>query len=308
MRARCRRPDGPLRQTTGFPDDPVVRLSVIHGTAPMILRVRVPSWTAGPPGVTLNGVPLLPLVVPSGSPAVTTGRTSGVAAASAGAAGGWVVVSRHWHSGDYLQVTLPMRLATTAAPDDPAVTAVTYGPVVLSGLYGASYATADATATAAPASSAAATAAPSSGADRNPQLRRPSPPPAPSAASRRIWHLRRLRDLGRLRPAHHPAAQRQRRHPPAPGARHGLDPAHHRPADDLRGDRRRPADHDDPGRPRPARALHRLLALHLTARSGIGVPARCAAWRLGCGRRFTSSGDWTPGVRAAGRRRASPGS
>ena len=159
---RCAAQGLTLRQTTGFPDDPVVRLSVIHGTAPMILRVRVPSWTAGPPGVTLNGVPLPAAVVPSASAAVTTGRTSGVAAASAGAAGGWVVVSRHWHPGDYLQVTLPMRLAFTAAPDDPAVTAATYGPVVLSGLYGTSYATADATATAAAASSAAATAAPAS--------------------------------------------------------------------------------------------------------------------------------------------------
>jgi hypothetical protein len=35
-----------------------------------------------------------------------------------------------------------MRLAFTSAPDDPAVQAVTYGPVVLSGLYGASYASA----------------------------------------------------------------------------------------------------------------------------------------------------------------------
>jgi DUF1680 family protein len=107
----------------------------------MILRVRVPSWTAGPPGVVLNGTALRNTVVPSGSDAVTTGRTTGVAADSAGAAGGWVVVSRHWHPGDYLEVTLPMRLAFTAAPDAPAIQAVTYGPVVLSGLYGASYAT-----------------------------------------------------------------------------------------------------------------------------------------------------------------------
>ena len=55
---RCAAQGLTLRQTTGFPDDPVVRLTVIHGTAPMILRVRVPSWTAGPPGVTLNGAPL----------------------------------------------------------------------------------------------------------------------------------------------------------------------------------------------------------------------------------------------------------
>jgi len=138
---RCADQGITLRQTTGFPDDPVVRLTVVRGTAPMILRVRVPSWTAGPPGVVLNGTALRNTVVPSGSDAVTTGRTTGAAAGSAGAAGGWVVVSRHWHPGDYLQVTLPMRLAFAAAPDAPDIQAVTYGPVVLSGLYGTSYAT-----------------------------------------------------------------------------------------------------------------------------------------------------------------------
>src|SRR6516165_3126740 len=138
---RCADQGITLRQTTGFPDAPVVRLTVVRGAAPMILRVRVPSWTAGPPGVVLNGAALRNTLVPSGSDAVTTGRTAGAAAASAGAAGGWVVVSRHWHPGDYLEVTLPMRLAFAAAPDAPAIQAVTYGPVVLSGLYGTSYAT-----------------------------------------------------------------------------------------------------------------------------------------------------------------------
>jgi DUF1680 family protein len=126
-----------LRQTTGFPDDPVVRLTVVRGTAPMILRVRVPGWTAGPPAVVLNGTPVPDTVVPSGSDAVTTGLTAGVASARAGAGGGWVVVSRRWNPGDYLEVTLPMRLALSPAPDDPAVQAVTYGPVVLSGRYAA---------------------------------------------------------------------------------------------------------------------------------------------------------------------------
>jgi len=118
---RCADQGITLRQATGFPDDPVVRLTVVRGAAPMTLRVRVPSWTAGPPGVVLNGTPLRNAVVPRGT-------------------GGWVAVSRRWRPGDWLEVTLPMRLAFTSAPDDPAVQAVTYGPVVLSGLYGASYA------------------------------------------------------------------------------------------------------------------------------------------------------------------------
>jgi uncharacterized protein len=125
---RCADQGITLRQTTGFPDDPVVRLTVVRGAAPMVLRVRVPGWTAGPPGVVLNGMPLRNAVVRAGS-----GATAGAGP------GGWVVVSRHWRPGDSLTVTLPMRLAFTPAPDAPAVQAASYGPVVLAGLYGASY-------------------------------------------------------------------------------------------------------------------------------------------------------------------------
>jgi len=116
---RCADQGVTLRQTTGFPDEPVVRLTVAQGAAPLLLRVRVPAWTAGTPGVVLNGTALHDAVV-----------------------SGWVTVSRHWQPGDWLEVTLPMRLAFRPAPDNPAVQAVTYGPVVLSGLYGASYAAA----------------------------------------------------------------------------------------------------------------------------------------------------------------------
>ena len=48
--------------------------------------------------------------------------------------GGWVAVRRRWQAGDVLQVTLPMQLAVEPTPDHPAVQALTYGPVVLSGV------------------------------------------------------------------------------------------------------------------------------------------------------------------------------
>jgi DUF1680 family protein len=48
----------------------------------------------------------------------------------------WVVLRRHWQPGDVLQVTLPMQLAVEPTPDHPAVQALTYGPVVLSGVHG----------------------------------------------------------------------------------------------------------------------------------------------------------------------------
>jgi DUF1680 family protein len=112
-----------LRQVTGFPDDPVTRIEVTDGAGPMTLRVRVPAWTAGTPLVRLNGT-LVPGAVVSS------------------AAGEWVVIDRCWQQGDQLEVTLPMSLGYSPAPDQPSVQAVTYGPVVLAGAYGTRAATA----------------------------------------------------------------------------------------------------------------------------------------------------------------------
>jgi DUF1680 family protein len=149
---RCADQGVTLRQDTGFPDDPVVRLTVTSGFAAMTLRVRVPSWTAGPPAVVLNGAPL-----------------------RAAAAAGWVTVFRRWQPGDTLEVTLPMRLTFHPAPDAPSVQAVSYGPVVLAGRgAGAAYAAPDA------AADAVDDAALVSGV-RHPAVRHaaPQPPPLP---------------------------------------------------------------------------------------------------------------------------------
>ncbi|MGE5293024.1 MAG: glycoside hydrolase family 127 protein [Micromonosporaceae bacterium] len=109
-------PDGgiTLRQTTGFPDEPRTRIKVVSGEAAMVLRVRVPSWVDGQAKAWLNGV----------------------AVRGPAAPGTWLVIEKNWRPGDSLEVSLPMQLALSQAPDDPAVQAVTYGPVVLSGAYG----------------------------------------------------------------------------------------------------------------------------------------------------------------------------
>src|SRR6516164_341828 len=110
-----------LQQATGFPDDPLITLSVISGAATMTLRVRVPAWADGPPAVMLNSV-----LIPDAVTAPLFPRP---------ASGGWVAIRRRWQAGDVLEVALPMRLAFEPARDHPAVQAVTYGPVVLSGVY-----------------------------------------------------------------------------------------------------------------------------------------------------------------------------
>ncbi len=104
-----------LRQETGFPDNPSVVITTVAGASVMSLRVRVPSWTSGPPLVRLNGAVVrdLPGAVP----------------------GGWIVIRRTWRAGDRLEVTLPMMVTFEPAPDQPSVQAVTYGPAVLSGVY-----------------------------------------------------------------------------------------------------------------------------------------------------------------------------
>jgi DUF1680 family protein len=112
-----------LQQATGFPDDPVITLSVISGAATMTLRVRVPAWVDGRPVVMLNGA-----LIPDAAAVPISGPISG----------GWVAVRRRWQAGDVLAVTLPMRLAFEPTPDHPNVQAVTFGPVVLSGVSSAS--------------------------------------------------------------------------------------------------------------------------------------------------------------------------
>jgi hypothetical protein len=108
---RCADQGLTLRQETGFPDDPSTKLTVTSGDAVMLLRIRAPGWIAAEPRVVLNGTPL-----------------------RIAASGGWIVIGRRWQAGDEVTVTLPMRLAFRPAPDDPTAAAVTYGPVVLSGL------------------------------------------------------------------------------------------------------------------------------------------------------------------------------
>jgi uncharacterized protein len=109
-----------IRQSTSFPNEPRTRITVTAGQATMAIRVRIPSWVAGRAQAWLNGA----RVDDPGTP------------------GSWLAVERNWQPGDGLEVSLPMRLSLNPTPDDPAVQAVTYGPVVLSGAYGTDAATA----------------------------------------------------------------------------------------------------------------------------------------------------------------------
>jgi len=114
-RVRCADQGITLRQATTFPAEPGTTLTVVEGSAAMVLRVRVPAWIAGTPQVRLNGQRL-------------TGTVRG----------GWITVTRYWQPGDELHVTFPMTVNLVPTPDNAQVQAVTYGPTVLAGAYGSS--------------------------------------------------------------------------------------------------------------------------------------------------------------------------
>lgn len=99
-----------VRLTTRFPDEPVVRIAVT-GAARFTLRVRIPGWVRGPV-LTVNGTP------------------------TAARPGSFAALRRTWRRGDVVELRLPMTPRWLAAPDNPAVHALTYGPLVLAGRYG----------------------------------------------------------------------------------------------------------------------------------------------------------------------------
>jgi hypothetical protein len=78
------------------------------------LRVRHPSWAAGPLEVELNGEPVDARSAP----------------------GSFLEVDRTWLHGDTLTVRFPMALRAEAMPDDPSRIAILYGPIVLAGSLG----------------------------------------------------------------------------------------------------------------------------------------------------------------------------
>ncbi|CAL9369238.1 hypothetical protein SUDANB1_00828 [Streptomyces sp. enrichment culture] len=103
-----------VTQTTTYPAGDTTTLQVtgnVSGTWAM--RLRIPGWTAGAT-VSVNGTRQDIATTP----------------------GSYATLTRSWTSGDTVTVRLPMRVIVRAANDNADVTAITYGPVVLSGNYG----------------------------------------------------------------------------------------------------------------------------------------------------------------------------
>lgn len=101
-----------LVQETHFPDEAATRLTVKAAVpTKLTLRVRIPHWIAPGGQARING-------------RVLEAFADG---------GSYLALTRTWRDGDRLEVSLPMELRSEPLPDDPRMTAILYGPIVLAG-------------------------------------------------------------------------------------------------------------------------------------------------------------------------------
>jgi uncharacterized protein len=101
-----------LVQQTNFPDEPSTHITIKEsGDGETALYIRYPSWAKSGATVTVNGKKMIVNQEP----------------------GSYVVLTRKWNVGDYIDVTYPMSLHLKAANDNPNVAAIVYGPIVLAG-------------------------------------------------------------------------------------------------------------------------------------------------------------------------------
>jgi len=104
-----------VRQETGFPEAASTTLRIsCDKPVRMRLSIRVPCWVPSAPGVKING------------------RAAEVSASP----GSYVGIDRTWTSGDRVEMDLPMEIRREPMPDDPAIQAVFYGPLLLAGQFG----------------------------------------------------------------------------------------------------------------------------------------------------------------------------
>jgi DUF1680 family protein len=101
-----------LRQDTKYPESPEITLTVTASRPVMMaMRLRIPGWLKTAPTLKLNGKVLDASAAP----------------------GSYLTLHREWKTGDKVEMQLPMHLRVEAMPDDPAVQAFLYGPLVLAG-------------------------------------------------------------------------------------------------------------------------------------------------------------------------------
>ncbi len=102
-----------LKQQTRFPQSDTMYYSVENAGKETGIKFRRPSWLSKPAQILVNNIPQHVSVD-----------------------NGYLTVYRHVKKGDVIRVILPMRLRIEETPDNPAIGAILYGPVLLAGELG----------------------------------------------------------------------------------------------------------------------------------------------------------------------------
>ena len=104
-----------LRQATSFPEQQAARFTMTtKNPVSLTLNLRIPYWVQGG-SVKVNGTKVPAFASPSS----------------------YLSLNRTWKTGDEIELSLPMGLHVDRMPDDEAVQAVMYGPLVLAGRFDA---------------------------------------------------------------------------------------------------------------------------------------------------------------------------
>ena len=104
-----------LRQETSFPAEQGTTLKLkLSEPQARTIRIRIPGWVAEGGSVSVNGMKL----------------------EAFGQAGSYLAISRTWHDGDKVEVSLPMSLKSEPLLGDETLEARLYGPMVLAGVMG----------------------------------------------------------------------------------------------------------------------------------------------------------------------------
>ncbi len=121
-----------LAMETGFPDGDTatIRMTLPKATK-FTLAVRRPYWAGDGFAIAVNGSAIAQPAFATLQDPVAGGRPGGVHNESDAPASTYATITRTWASGDAVSVTMPKSLTLEPTPDDPNVTAIMWGPLVL---------------------------------------------------------------------------------------------------------------------------------------------------------------------------------
>lgn len=124
-------------QETGFPDgeSTTIRM-VLPRPREFTLAVRRPVWAGDGFRIALNGRSLEQPSLASLHDPAAGGRAGGLGNEAEEMASTYVELKRTWSTGDTVSLQLPRSLRLEPTRDDPTVTAILWGPLVLAGDHG----------------------------------------------------------------------------------------------------------------------------------------------------------------------------